>query len=164
MVSVAWREISTRAVEVATMLSRDDTHAHGDNVSARHSCKIAVAVRRVAMAPREETSAMRRWIAAFNDATAARRALTIRSLASLAVNRAVKIEAVAKAARLADYRLALSATSVRPAATPSAPSRLAFRYVRGISGWARSPIGDESRGGAIALGQSPLRCNRVGEG
>lgn len=33
------------------------------------------------------------------------------------------------------------------ATSPVAPSRLAFRYVRGIGGWARSPIGNETNAG-----------------
>ena len=143
-VSVAWREVSTRACEVAAIMSRSDVDAGSVRVLARHAHKINVADKPIANAPGEETPAMRRWITAFQVAAVAGRTYTIRSLASLAANRAAKIEARVRTARLAGYRKALTATSIPLAVASGVPSRLAFRYVRGISGWARSPIGPET--------------------
>ena len=92
---------------------------------------------------------MARWISAFNDATVERRALTMRSLAALAGKRAAKIESAVQRSRLADYRHALQAPCFQRVGTVRAPSRLAFRYVRGISGWSRSPIADDSHDDVI---------------
>ena len=62
----------------------------------------------------------------------------------LSARRAAKLEDATKSARLAEYRNALAAPGESRVATPRAPSRVAFRYVRGLCSWARTPVGNHT--------------------
>ena len=140
LLSVVWREFAGRAYEISSIISHSAMSSYHPALLQRHLCKINAAVRRMAAAPSDEIGALRRWDAAMGSAVSACALATVRSLAALAVRRAEKIEATTKAAKLADYRHALAAPGEHRTAMVRAPSRIAFRYVRGVGGWSRTPI------------------------
>ena len=89
---------------------------------------------------------MQRWLVACRWALGAELVGMLRSLVAAASKRAARIEAAVRSARLAEYRSALAAGGPqRGAAVARAPSRLAFSFVRGLSGWVRSPVADTAK-------------------
>ncbi|CAK0861050.1 unnamed protein product, partial [Prorocentrum cordatum] len=144
MVAVAWRECSARAFEVAAILGRPQPAAADEVLLARHWSRVLAATQRAGRAPGEVSEAMRAWAAAFGHARQSRGPTALRSLAAEAAKHAQRIERAVSGARLASYHGALAAPGGSRAARPwaSAPGELAFRYVRGIGGWSRSPLGD----------------------
>ena len=144
LISTLWRELASRAYEVAAILGRGRLDPYLVYIISRHHAKVTAAPARASRAPRVGTDVVVKWASAFRAAVDAGRALTAHSLASLASNRAAGIEKAVGRARGADYRLALAATGDVRRPGPRTPSRLAFRFVRGFSGWARSPV-DENR-------------------
>lgn len=79
VVSVAWREVSIRAGEIASTLGRIRKDVRAIDVITRHCQNIYTVIKRVDAAPGEEALARSRCYTAFVDATAARRTTTIRS-------------------------------------------------------------------------------------
>ena len=65
----------------------------------------------------------------------------LRFLVELAAKRAGRIESAVRSVGLADHRRALSAGGTASDSV-RAPSRVAFRFARGLSGWARSPVAE----------------------
>ena len=88
----------------------------------------------------KEAQAVNRWSEAFPRAVAGRHVRLLDSLAQAADNRASKLENATNKVRQAEFRNALSGnrSSFRG---HGHPTRLAFRFVRGLQGWSQSPIG-----------------------
>ena len=58
----------------------------------------------------------------------------------MADKRANKLEAVARNARLKEWRAMIGATT--EGGNAKTPTRLAYRWLKGLTGWARSPVSD----------------------
>jgi len=68
--------------------------------------------------------------------------LAIRKIVATLRKKATKLEAHTKSKKAQEWRQALSVQEgPRPAGAPGRPSRLAFAWIRGNSGWAQSPLG-----------------------
>ena len=68
-------------------------------------------------------------------------------LKELAERKAVKLENASAAERMRQWRIAIGATA--PQGTAKTPSRLAYRWLNGLTGWTRSPLGNEQQNDQI---------------
>ena len=69
------------------------------------------------------------------------------SLMKLAGKKAKEIESQVRVQKMQEWRNAIGATASGPAAR--APTRLAYRWLKGLTGWEKSPLGTEAANDAI---------------
>ena len=68
-------------------------------------------------------------------------------LKDLADRKAVKFESASASERMKQWRAAIGATTQQ--GTTKAPSRLAYRWLKGFTGWSKSPLGHEQQNDQI---------------
>ena len=79
------------------------------------------------------------WAASLAGAWRKSSARWAQALAILADTRAKELEATVATSKAAMWRAAVGDPNSKPAATR--PAKLAYRWVKGLAGWTRSPIG-----------------------
>jgi len=139
--SASWRVIARRTGEAAAIIDRQC--AGGLALVNRHFSKLyALAADPAWTAPEREE--IRIFIHAIVHHASASDTIGMRRLTALAIQRAVKVERSVKARKASSWRQALAAPSAAGQAPLAAPSRLAFAWVRGSTGWSKSPVGAQA--------------------
>ena len=97
------------------------------------------------------------WTTSLRSAVVAASQNWLRSLADLADSKAKKLELQVASLRRAQWRCRIGAVSSEPGGT-ACPTKYAYRWVRGLTGWQRSPIGQVADNDAIPA--APLEERR----
>ena len=142
--SATWRQLAQRADEVTGILS--NRAAGGGALLARHLRKAACIVERDASDAGPERRA---WWTAVVERLLAGDLLAVRRLAAVARGAARRMEAQTRARGLAEWRQWLTSPADTAQQGPARPSRGAYRWVRGLAGWSRSPVGLSSQNDAV---------------
>ena len=142
--SIRWREIARRFDEAAAIADRRRVgreyllHLHLERL---YSCASHFHLD-------EDRNAAWAGVQAMVELYAAGDTIGIRRLAAILTKKAATIEAALKGKAAASWRAALS--TVAPGGTASgAPSRLAYRWIKGTTGWTRSPTGSQDYNDAV---------------
>jgi len=125
-------------------------------IAAKHLEKIVLAFTRAGFADDERPN-VEGWlhIAAF--VVGAADVVAIRRHAASGVAKAAALEAHARNRRLADWKMTLIKPGPNGDAASSTPSRRAYQWIRGATGWSKSPIAD------AALNDAVLECQALEE-
>ena len=148
---MAWRRSARRAEDVARLWSRaEPTTAHSDqHAQALQAHRAAIKTSRDTLppgGPEALKDALDRWADDFRKADGARSAQWLRSLVGLADKKAVKLESEAKHKRTQEWRTAVGAVTIAGSKTPT---RLAYRWIKGLTGWSKSPTGSDAANDAV---------------
>ena len=140
--SVAWRGLARRAGDIPRLLARAPwQQVHYDAVvnhilaAGKASASLPNAMRQV---HGQELDA---WAASLSNATKACSFQWLHSLAKLVGIKAAALESVTNRCRLHEWQIAIGAKSAAGCLKPTAPTKLAFRWMRGPIGWQVSPTG-----------------------
>ena len=150
--AVAWRRCARRAEDVARLRRRAGTtqQAREATADADQHAQALLAHRAAIKAakdhlppgvPSQLKDELDRWATHFSSADATESAQWLQSLVDLADKKAAKLESEAKKKRLQDWSTAVGAA---PVAGNRTPTRLAYRWVKGFTGWSKSPTGSDS--------------------
>ena len=96
-----------------------------------------------------EAQAVARWAAALHAATKTANAHFLISLRTVALVKARKAEAATASVRAHEWKVCLGIKAPQPQAAPR-PTRLAYRWVKGLTGWIKSPWGPPAANDAVA--------------
>ena len=138
-----WREAARRAEDILRLervtkecrgkAQQEALDAHGKAITnIQHNLPAGV--------PPPLKDDLGRWAERFASTRATSAERTMRQLIGLADNKGKKFEAMARHERMRSWRDAIGATSKN-----GTPTRLAYRWLKGLTGWTRSPLGDEKR-------------------
>ncbi len=150
-VSVLWRSLARKAEDCACLIK------HGlDNLldtrrrllakqlsSCSRVTKSLSNTQRVSLQPQVDS-----WGISLECAVTHASVQCTRSLTAVADTRAKKAEALTISAPTSHWRQAVGATPEFPRCTPT-PTKLAFRWVKGLAGWQHSPIGSSIDNGLV---------------
>ena len=141
--SVMWRSLARRAQDVARLVA-EGVHMLPHikhQVLCGHLSASSIAARSVCIGVRAETERqVSSWAVSLRSAVAAASQHWICSLATHAYARAKKLEAATSKLRASQWRAHIGASS-SPSGAPASPTKFAYRWVRGLTGWQHSPIG-----------------------
>jgi len=145
-----WRNAARRLDECASAVQ----HAVDDagTIARKHLEKIALACAQARFPDSDLPHAMG-WTQAAAAVIAGANAVAIRRHAATAVGTAVRLETAARNHRLAQWRKTLVRVGPGGRATDAAPSKCAYQWLRGATGWTRSPIADSALNEAVLESQ-----------
>ena len=149
--AVAWREAARRAEDNARLakntrgtLDMQQREAYDAHAAAINS----LAGRLPPSVPPTHKEQLTRWAKQCNAAQVAKSSAWIKRLVDVADNKKQKkLESEAKHKRMSEWREAIGATNNNSRRT--SPTRLAYRWLKGITGWTKSPLGPESANEAV---------------
>ena len=155
--ALAWRRCARRAEDVARLkrraganqLAREDAAAANQHTQAilAHTAAVKAAKEHLPPGvPSQLKDELDSWASHFNRADVAESERWLLALVGIADKKAAKLEAEAKHKRLQDWRTAVGAT---PVAGVRTPTRLAYRWLKGLAGWSKSPTGSDSANDAV---------------
>ena len=147
----AWRELARRSDDVAclknaalrTSLSRSQQEAMRNHLKAIE----AIGDKLPPYVPPTCRADVCSWAKHYKQACEQSTDKVRKNLANLADKRASKLEATARADKLKHWRAAIGATANQQG--QKTPSKLAYRWLKGLAGWEKSPLGRESQNEAI---------------
>jgi hypothetical protein len=116
---------------------------HADTAYVASHRHFTAAKRDLASISGDDARAVERWLVTLQHAAKERNVAKVLQLQVVADKKASKLEDAATRSRQRDWRQALARSEPRaPDAAPGAtPSKLAFKWVKGINGWGPSPKG-----------------------
>ena len=143
--AAAWRELARRTEDIARIQSTAGAPPLGTaqkQALDKHKAallKIADNLPNGIPPPLKEE--LTRWVLHYNRLTGHASQATRKNLAGLADKRAAKLESAARLEKMQSWRTAIGATA--DSQKTKAPSRLAYRWLKGLTGWSKSPLGPE---------------------
>ena len=144
MLSRMWRVLARRAQEVARLVSRHTIQALQHTLLQQHLLAALSATRPLCDTLKQEVgNSVAHWARSLLKATAALNAHWIDSLTALADIKAKKLEVMTAGRRRAHWREAIGAKPASDGANRW-PTKLAYRWARGITGWQTSPLGQQA--------------------
>ena len=150
--SVAWRSLARRFDEAAILLRKAAAQAtspvgrHGLALARRHLDKACRATT-TWKGPDEQKLLMLQWMWAMVSSFWSRNFGGMSVLSQVAILRATSLESKARAAAATAWRSWLG--DGRTIDATSNPSKHAYRWIRGLVGWTKSPIGSTALNDAI---------------
>jgi len=135
------RGAARRLDECAAMIDRRSTYLQ--KVTAMHLLAISQGVAGAGFHG-AELDATQHWVRAAPDVVMSADTVAIRRHAAIATKRAAALEARLKSARMTEWRRALAIPNPRTGLPSGTPSRLAYQWIKGPTGWTRSPLGCQS--------------------
>jgi len=152
--SAFWRNAARRLDECAAVIQRAVPDAL--SITAKHMERIAMASARACF-PEDERPNVDGWCHAAAFIVGAADVVAIRRHAASAVAKAACLEAHTRNRRLADWKRTLIRPGQNDDEATATPSRRAYQWVRGATGWSKSPVGD------AAMNDTVLECQAVEE-
>jgi len=143
--SSLWRNLSRRVLEIAAIIDRSGP---GNlPLVRRHLFKCWQAVWTINLLDSEREEHVQ-WLQAAFSLVASGDTVELRRLTAIAVRAAVKLESRRKSRALTDWKLQMQAPGDGSAGA-GRPSRRAYQWIRGSSGWQRSPCGSVADNEAV---------------
>jgi len=140
--SVAWRTLARRAGDITRLLARVPWHKAHIAAVTDHLLAAGKASASLPNAMRQlHGQQLDAWAASFNSAINVCSVHWLQSLAKLADVKATALEKETCRCRLHEWQVAIGAKPAAGNFKPAAPSKLAFRWMRGPIGWQVSPNG-----------------------
>ncbi len=142
--SVMWRVLARRADEIGRLLEKGVSHLRPSQIKVliQHLAAATTAAGTLCNSQRAEVEpVVRTWAASLHAATCRCSPRWITSLTFVANTKAKLLEEWAHRARVRQWRVALGASTAAQDLA-KAPTKLAYRWVKGLAGWQQSPIGD----------------------
>ena len=142
--SVMWRTLASRADETKRFLEMgvNTLRPSQARLLAQHPASAPAAAGRLCRTQRAEVEPLvRAWDASLHAAANWNTPVWALSLATVARAKAKKLEEATQRSRALEWRVAIGATGVVKNAS-RAPTRFAYRWVKGLAGWQQSPVGD----------------------
>ena len=139
----AWREAARRASDVVRLNRQAEKGALDAaqlDALKGHSAAISnISSRLPAGVPSDLKTELDNWAEHYERARKSDNRKTILQLTNLADIKGKKMEEAQKLEKMNDWRIAIGATAATSGAMT--PTRLAYRWLKGLTGWTRSPIG-----------------------
>ena len=139
--ALAWRQLARRAEDLRRIgclpgnRTTGQTQAYHGHIRAIHKW----AKNLPKGVPEADATQVRNWAEHVNRSRSSESWQAIHSLVKLADIKAEKLEQQARTQRTKEWRVAVGGAS-SPSGTKT-PTRLAFRWLKGLAGWTSSPIG-----------------------
>ena len=138
--SAFWRNAARRLDECAALAQRD--HPHYAAIMRTHLEKIIAASRRAGFKD-DELAPVDGWVQTAVAILYGADIVSTRKHAASAVRMAASIEGRNKARRLAEWKRSLVKPGPDGKVAQAPPSRAAYQWIRGTTGWTKSPVGAE---------------------
>ena len=150
-VSSLWRNLSMRADETIRMLARTQAGCPTPKGVLQHSAAAKLAAKTLCNSLRADIQPqVDAWAAAFDKAVAAGSLHWLASLHTVAKIKAAKLEAQVAAARLKEWKQRLGAIPSEQGGFKR-PTKAAYRWLRGPTGWQPSQIGSISQNDDVPM-------------
>ena len=138
-----WRAQAQRVDRVARAFSRGDNDASQWHELQHTLTEAYSAHHRLPKKSRcEESDAIGRWAGALHTAVMQRCSKSLLALKTAALVKAKKSEAAVASARAREWRVCMGIQADKPQDT-ARPSRLAYRWIKGLTGWVKSALGSK---------------------
>ena len=138
--SVMWRSLARRAQEVTKVLSRDSPSSWMQAAAWGHLVAAPKAYKSLCNSKQEELRpSVIAWAESLRGAWCHASVAWATSLWRIADIKAKKLEAAVAASKASHWRQAVGASAA--SASDATPTRLAYRWIKGIRGWQKSPVG-----------------------
>lgn len=149
--STAWRSLARRGEDAIRLVSRGVCKLSSLEIGVllEHLMAANKSLKSLSVSQRESVSRqVLSWGTAFRAAVTASSISWMRSLARLADIHAKHLESAALNARMKEWRVCIGAKASL-AGGLAKPSKMAYRWVRGLAGWQQNPIGDIEENDAV---------------
>ena len=162
--AAVWKEMANRAQDIDRIQNRPKTdsrvQAQQEAIEGHFSAIRNISNKLLKGVPDDLQNQVTTWTKQWLKATANNNTRAASHLTRQAAEKGKNLESKARAERMTRWRNAIGATSSTP--HTKTPTRLAYRWLKGLTGWSKSPLGDEASNKVIP--EEPDEVDELGPG